>query len=292
VPEPLLDDRPRAAAAALLRAVGVADDVVAVEPLVAGAVGSVRRVRTAGGAAYVVKRYPAHLAHRARTESAALTVVRRLGVGCPVPRLLGHGADGQGPYLVTDLVPGVRLDSRSAAERAPVFAELGRLLRRLHDVAAPSTLPALSLDGVGAQYAARGGPHAARVAAALDGVTARGDRLCHGDLSDGNVLVVPDAGGWAVSGVVDWERAGAGDPLADLARTVFHAGFKDPGPPAAMLDGYRATRAERAAVRRYELALAAEAWSWFRSQEDDLRLRPVEAWLERRLAEPDAARPE
>jgi aminoglycoside phosphotransferase (APT) family kinase protein len=41
-----------------------------------------------------------------------------------------------------------------------------------------------------------------------------GDRLCHGDLHPGNVLL-----GRAGSAVIDWVGAARGDPAADLART-------------------------------------------------------------------------
>jgi len=42
----------------------------------------------------------------------------------------------------------------------------------------------------------------------------RGDRLCHGDLNPGNILM-------AKSGpvIIDWVDASVGDPIADVART-------------------------------------------------------------------------
>ncbi len=49
---------------------------------------------------------------------------------------------------------------------------------------------------------------------AFDDVTVA--RLTHFDLWDGNVLVRHGPDGWTVSGLVDWERAFFGDPLADV----------------------------------------------------------------------------
>jgi aminoglycoside phosphotransferase (APT) family kinase protein len=59
-------------------------------------------------------------------------------------------------------------------------------------------------------------------------------RLTHFDLWDGNVLVRQGPSGWEVSGVIDWERAFYGDPLADVvSMTLFH----NPPERAAVLEG-------------------------------------------------------
>ena len=42
-----------------------------------------------------------------------------------------------------------------------------------------------------------------------------GDRVCHGDLFPGNVLVSPHG-----ATIIDWENASLGSPLADVARTL------------------------------------------------------------------------
>lgn len=46
--------------------------------------------------------------------------------------------------------------------------------------------------------------------------------LVHYDLWDGNILVARGEGGWRVTGLIDWERAFHGDPLAELANMSFH----------------------------------------------------------------------
>jgi aminoglycoside phosphotransferase (APT) family kinase protein len=63
-------------------------------------------------------------------------------------------------------------------------------------------------------------------------------RLVHYDLWDGNVLVRRDAGGWTVSGIIDWERAFYGDPLAEIVSLLF---FRDDQQFAAVMQGFAAT---------------------------------------------------
>jgi len=62
-------------------------------------------------------------------------------------------------------------------------------------------------------------------------------RLIHYDLWDGNILVRPGAKGWEVTGVVDWERAFYGDPLAEIVSLVL---FEDSAQKAAVLDALAA----------------------------------------------------
>lgn len=54
----------------------------------------------------------------------------------PIPRLLGYGRDDDIEYLVMSRIPGVALHSISLApsERASVLEELGKALRKLHDL--------------------------------------------------------------------------------------------------------------------------------------------------------------
>jgi aminoglycoside phosphotransferase (APT) family kinase protein len=80
--------------------------------------------------------------------------------------------------------------------------------------------------------------------------------FCHGDWTDGNLLV----SGGRVTGVVDWEAAHAGDPLRELARAAWGAARKDPRSAEAVIDAYGAD-AER--VRAWYPIHAAELWLWF-----------------------------
>ena len=65
---------------------------------------------------------------------------------------------------------------------------------------------------------------------AFDDVTMA--RLTHFDLWDGNVLVRQGPDGWTVSGLVDWERAFFGDPLADVVCLTL---LESPAERAALL---------------------------------------------------------
>jgi aminoglycoside phosphotransferase (APT) family kinase protein len=58
-------------------------------------------------------------------------------------------------------------------------------------------------------------------------------RLVHYDLWDGNVLVRQDGDGWSVTGVIDWERAFYGDPLAEVVSLCL---FEGAGERAALLE--------------------------------------------------------
>jgi len=57
-----------------------------------------------------------------------------------------------------------------------------------------------------------------------------GDRLCHGDLHPGNVLVASDR-----ASVIDWANATRGVPAADYARTVLLLKRADPLPGTSPL---------------------------------------------------------
>ena len=48
-----------------------------------------------------------------------------------------------------------------------------------------------------------------------------GDRLCHNDFHPDNIIFrTPEEGGPVI---IDWERAGVGDPIADVAGTRWMA---------------------------------------------------------------------
>ena len=74
-------------------------------------------------------------------------------------------------------------------------------------------------------------------------------RLVHYDLWDGNVLVRRAGAGWAITGVIDWERAFYGDPLAEVVSLAFHAGGE---PHPALLTALK-VRLDAEARRRLAL---------------------------------------
>lgn len=115
--------------------------------------------------------------------------------GVPVPEVLAV----EGPDLVMAKVVGPSLLDPDAQVSPPeVAAALVALHHALDDVPAPPGLPVLH------------GP---------------GDRLLHGDLHPGNVLLGEDG-----PVLIDWTNAGAGDRAADVAETwLLMACFDPPG---------------------------------------------------------------
>ncbi|MEV6971197.1 aminoglycoside phosphotransferase family protein [Hamadaea sp. NPDC051192] len=72
-----------------------------------------------------------------------------------------------------------------------------------------------------------------RHAAVLDAVTE--PALVHFDLWDGNIFVRREAGGWAIEGIIDGERALYADPILELVSLITFCG---PEEAAAVVDGW------------------------------------------------------
>lgn len=146
--------------------------------------------------------------------------------------------------------PQVDLDFLPACDEAPALQSIARLRRDLD--ALPTAHPALEW---GLRWLERQAPP-------------RGDIvLCHGDFRTGNYLV--DARG--VTGILDWEFAGWGDPLLDIgwfcARCWrFGADTREAGGIGEREDfyrGYEGTRGrplDRAQVRYWEV-MAHVRWA-------------------------------
>jgi kanamycin kinase len=172
----------------------------------------------------------------------------------PVPRVLGHGADGDGSWLVTAALPGhSAVAPRWLADPATAVTALGEGLRALHD--------ALPVAACPFSWAAEGRVAAAHQAAAagrldtsgwapehsglgIEGVLAQAqdippaDRLvvCHGDACAPNTLIA-DTGRW--SGHVDLGDLGVADRWADLAIATWSTGWNyGPGWEQLLLDAY------------------------------------------------------
>ncbi|WP_282945288.1 phosphotransferase family protein [Cellulomonas endometrii] len=242
---------------------GLAPDTWA--PSVQGAVGHVVGASGPAGDRYVLKLLPPAVADRLPAEVAALGLLAGVPE-VPVPAVVAHGsAPGGGGYLLMTRLDGVRWADRrarlDATTTSDLTAEVGRALRRVHGVPGP-WFGDLTGEGPGWPTAwdrvqARTGELLAehrRVGGAAD----LGDRvrvlvhdhrhafraceapvLCHGDLVDGNVLVSDDDAA-RLSGVVDLERAGWDDPMADLALTLSHVRQHVPGDAEVLVAGYGA----------------------------------------------------
>jgi aminoglycoside phosphotransferase (APT) family kinase protein len=208
-----------------------------------GAVGHVRLVER-DGRTLVGKRMTDAARHA--TELLALTALT--DVDLPTPAIVEASP---GSILMTRM-PGERLDSVSADERLAGLSASGDLLRRLHTVPPPDGLPNAPDDAlIVRRYRDAGGP-------ALPFVVPPAERpaFCHGDWTDANLL----AADGTITGIVDWERAHAGDPMRELSRAAWGASRKDPRSVDRLVAAYGA---DPDRVKEWFPIHAAELWLWF-----------------------------
>jgi aminoglycoside phosphotransferase (APT) family kinase protein len=285
--------------------------LVSAERLSGGAIQQNWLLRLDTGEAVLRRAAPARIAesHDVAAECALLRAAAAAGV--TVPAVLGFCDDARvigAPFLLMERLPGVAFGPRVvkelslAPDREALGARLGRELARLHRI----TPPRKDLAFLGAPPASPIAAEVARVRAALDGLAAprpalewglrwaerqappaRRIVLTHRDFRTGNYLL--DAQGLA--GVLDWEFAGWGDPMADLGwlcaacwrfgRSALEAGGV--ASRAALYEGYAAEAGEAvddAAVRFWEVfahlrwaAIAlAQGWRHGSGEEPSLEL--------------------
>jgi thiamine kinase-like enzyme len=167
-----------------------------------------------------VMRVDGRVARQLGLDRAAETEVLKhawtAGIG-PQPVALHPGPPA---ILLTRFVPGEAW-SRDHLRNPARLERLARILRRLHDAQLPG--PVLDLRRACARYAARIGTAESRalaksVAHLLSRCESerRHHRLCHNDPVAENII------GWRQTRLIDWEYAGVGDPLFDLAAVAGH----------------------------------------------------------------------
>jgi aminoglycoside phosphotransferase (APT) family kinase protein len=237
-----------------------------VAPLSGGYSGETFLVTSAGEQA--VLRLYARRPDRAAVDAALLERVRGL---LPVPRVLEASlvpeSPGGAPFLLLEALPGDRLDVVLPAADPPLRRRLGAAVAGVLVLLAtermprpgwfadarlePEPFPPAAADPARWLAAHAGAPWFARlprserealraVAERARGLATAGTRvsLVHGDLNPKNLLVDPATGG--VTGVLDWEFAYAGAPLADVGNLLRFE--TDPDFTGAVAAGY----AERA----------------------------------------------
>lgn len=188
----------------------------------------------AAGDAHVLKLYPPCFAHEGGHERAVLSRLEG-ALPLPTPRVVAGGERDGWRYLVLERIPGAPLDalwpSFTPAERVRLAAELGRFLRALHavDAGEPASarvdwprflreqaercvetqrrrsLPPRWLEQIPSFLARVGLPAPTRPA------------LLHTEIMRAHVFARRGAGGWSLSGVVDFEPAMVGAPEYELA---------------------------------------------------------------------------
>lgn len=204
------------------------------------------------------------------TEAAVLDLA---GTVVPAPRVLLADPDGAvagRPALVVELMPGTpadRVPPGGPDQDLAIGRALGRTAAALHQLtlagpgffasAALDTDPMWSDQGGGADLLAyvdqtltspavhgldRGRLDAWRAlvaaAAPLVDPLVTDSVLVHSDFNPKNILVAPAGGGWAVTGVLDWEFALAGSPAFDLGNLLRYAHTGPPGYADEVAAGY------------------------------------------------------
>lgn len=211
---------------------------------------AVVRVRGRHGTAYLKVVPPAEVAALADRH-------RRLHrAGLPVPEVLAV-SEPDGVVVLAELA-GTTMRERIKGDLSgwPDADAVDDLLARLH------ALPADAVNGRGSRIA-DGRGHAAllatvlpqlapqldllsaRFAAEADAVRARSGTMVHGDLHEGQLVVDPRG---AITGLLDIDDVGAGDPVDDLATLAAHLRFR-----ASVLD------ADAPATRRRRLLASSDA---------------------------------
>ena len=223
----------RAAEAALGCALGEAR----FEPMPGGHSWDTYLVSTASGPEAVVKVAPRGGTLDPYDVEAERRALRAARGAMPAPDVLlvaAHPPEFGAPLQVQTVVPGARLRSSQKIplhERRRYRAAMAVALGDLHRLGDPSRLSAVKTTGEAIRSIIDVEvEHYCRAAAArqpgfeiglrwlLSNLPEGDDEpaVCHGDYRIGNILW-DDGGG--ISGVLDWERAWAGDPMCDIAFT-------------------------------------------------------------------------
>jgi aminoglycoside phosphotransferase (APT) family kinase protein len=249
---------------------------------------------------------------RLAAEREVLTAAGAAGL--PVPAIV-HGAGGPLPLLVLEYIRGQAL---SSASPGPVWAEAGRLLRRLHGLDVPGRIgPGTGrrplrwfLSGratADAAAAARHGLITAEQAASLARLLGEQFReaaepgrecLLHGDAQPAHYVVagtgplanrakVPRPAG-LIAAMLDFGDACTGDPVWDLAVLT----LDDPGRLDDVLTGYAPepalARRVRRLIRPYRLLRRLGEAVWLHAH--GLDAGPSAALLRAAAADPGPAR--
>ena len=172
-----------------------------------------------------------------RSELLCARLAARLGLAPAV-------VFAEPPWMVTTFVAGQTLDAAALQDHARL-RRVASLLRTLHDAhrEVSGHLPWFSPFLVARTYLDMAVAHdyampfaAAAVRRAVDDLEARlapfRPALCHNDLMPGNLIEAEDRL-W----LIDWEYAGIGHPLFDVAGLASNAGL-DAAATTALLDAY------------------------------------------------------
>jgi hygromycin-B 7''-O-kinase len=269
----------------------------AITTLDGGANSAVFEVHTTGGRALVVKVYSDLFHWKMEKEVFVYGLLRGRAFAAPVPVVLA--ADDPKALLPQNVLVLTKLEGEHVLslldrldddELAHVNRQVGAFLRSLHEVGF-DRFGYVGTDGIvephdtNLAYMRFQFDKKLRELADLGGddelrrrierhVAAREDLLagcphascCHNDCHYGNVLVLPDANGRRMSGMLDFENVLAGDPLLDLAKAHCYSPRRNETLLAALVEGYGDLRPDwREALDLYVLYHWLELWDWLAS---------------------------
>lgn len=193
---------------AILDALGYTD-ATTITPVGGGRDTAIYRVEH-GGNAYALRVFRPEQLRTSEREVLAMQAVAASGV--PVPRVHASGVHEGRPALLLDWCEGMMVVEALGRwpERATMLGEAcGETLAGIHAVPAPAEMP--EHGWLGWSGLRPGDPLYQRLVAA-----ARRDRLLHLDYHPLNILT----DGRRLTAILDWTNTHAGDPRADLARTI------------------------------------------------------------------------
>jgi thiamine kinase len=210
----------------------------------------VLRIAGEGDRAYAVERAAESLAQRAAAAHGLAPVILFEDAGLGLTAM--------------ERVPGDAW-TRGLARSSAGAACLGRWLGRLHELPAPPAMRRVDFASSLAHYAVELGDDAATLAladrarATAAGLRSGGrDALCHNDLHHLNII-----GSQEVIQVVDWEYAGLGAPIMDLAGFIAYHDLEESA-VGALRDAYGAGPAAPSPARLADARWLFEAvwWAW------------------------------
>lgn len=206
----------------------------------------------------------------------------------------GHGLapwlrldDREARYMVMEYVPGAAW-TRAFAASAAGAARLGEWLGRLHDIVPPAELRRVDFTAVLEDYCSRLGssPLVSRLVRRASGIAASlapagREVFCHNDLHHLNLV---DAPGQLF--VIDWEYAGTGQPVMDLAGYVAYHDL-DPAAIEELLSayGHRQSRPDVESLLRARWLFEAVWWAWLELLRRSAADEPADVAASRRRLE-------
>lgn len=270
MPEALTVEHASVLFAELLPAYG---PVCAVSRFAQGSVSGAYRVDFAdqAEAPAVLKAYPLESPWWAVKEARALSFLTEHGIDIS-PRLLAFSESAQAlggrACVVAQLRPGRMLedlgDKLAPAQWHDVYRQLGRVLRRLHDI--PAEGYGYVVNGISdplpdnSAHMARLTEREVRAFREHGADPALADKIaayfaehapafaqcarpsyCHGDVHEPNLLAEPaedGSGSWMLTGLLDAANLHAADPLMDFVRLDAFSLQGDPTKIAGLLAGY------------------------------------------------------